>query len=325
MEVIKSAESWEAKVQSWKNHSLVVVHFLADWAQQCKQVTDVLLELQNDKVCSKVLFLQVEAEEVPAVTMDYEVEAVPTIVLLQAGKVVDRVNGVKIAELTQKVRQHAQKGAISVPVVQNAKEELQNRLKRLINSHEVMLFMKGEPDAPQCGFSRTIVGLLQERNVKFGSFDILTDNAVRQGLKSYSNWQLYPQVYVNGELIGGLDIVKELIENDEFDETFPKQLPLNDRLKSLVNKSKLMLFMKGDREQPRCGFSRQAIDILNSKEVEYETFDILEDDEVRQGLKEYSEYKTYPQFYISGELVGGLDIMKEMDSMGELDDAIKGA
>lgn len=81
--------------------------------------------------------------------------------------------------------------------------------------------------------------------------------------------------------------------------------------------------MKGDRVEPKCGFSRQAIQILNTKGIDYETFNILEDDEVRQGLKEYSQYMTYPQLYSNGELVGGLDIMKEMDSMGELDDALK--
>lgn len=146
---------------------------------------------------------------------------------------------------------------------------------------------------------------------------------VLTGLKTYSDWQLYPQIYVNGELIGGLDIVKELIASDEFDDTFPKQQPIEDRLKALVNKSKVMLFMKGDRTQPFCGFSRQAIEIMSNKGVEYETFNILEDEEVRQGLKEYSQYMTYPQLYANGELIGGLDIMKEMDATGDLIDALK--
>lgn len=142
-------------------------------------------------------------------------------------------------------------------------------------------------------------------------------------MKVYSDWKLYPQVYVNGDLIGGLDIVKELIDSGDFDETFPKQQLLEDRLKALVNQSRVMLFMKGDREQPQCGFSRQIVDIMNGKDVKYETFNILEDEEVRQGLKEYSQYMTYPQLYVGGELLGGLDIIKEMDSMGELDDALK--
>lgn len=151
-----------------------------------------------------------------------------------------------------------------------------------------------------------------------------SDYASFIGLKTYSDWQLYPQIYVNGDLIGGLDIVKELIENEEFEDTFPQQQPLEDRLKALINRSKIVLFMKGDRDQPRCGFSRQVIDLLNSKALEYDTFDILQDEEVRQGLKEFSQWMTYPQLYVGGELIGGLDILKEMDSAGELNDTLRG-
>jgi Grx4 family monothiol glutaredoxin len=79
-----------------------------------------------------------------------------------------------------------------------------------------MLFMKGSPEAAKCGFSRTIVDLLHQQQVQYGFFDILTDEEVRQGLKEYSKWPTYPQLYAKGKLIGGLDIIKELIEADEF-------------------------------------------------------------------------------------------------------------
>lgn len=72
-----------------------------------------------------------------------------------------------------------------------------------------MLFMKGKPDEPKCGFSRKVVEILQQENVPFESFDILTDEEVRQGLKVYSNWSSYPHLYIKGELIGGSDIVLE--------------------------------------------------------------------------------------------------------------------
>ena len=81
--------------------------------------------------------------------------------------------------------------------------------------------MKGEPAAPRCGFSSKIVALLNDEKVKFSSFDILTDNAVREGLKSYSNWPTYPQLYVQGKLVGGLDIVKELKEEGELATMIP--------------------------------------------------------------------------------------------------------
>lgn len=83
---------------------------------------------------------------------------------------------------------------------------------------KVVLFMKGSPDAPRCGFSRKIVNLLNEQGVQFASFDILQDEAVRQGLKELNDWPTFPQLIVNGEFVGGLDIVKEMVDNGEFKE-----------------------------------------------------------------------------------------------------------
>jgi Grx4 family monothiol glutaredoxin len=79
-----------------------------------------------------------------------------------------------------------------------------------------MVFIKGSPSAPKCGFSRQLVTILNDLKVAFGSFDILEDDEVRQGLKEFSDWPTYPQVYVEGELLGGLDIVKEMVAAGEF-------------------------------------------------------------------------------------------------------------
>ena len=88
-------------------------------------------------------------------------------------------------------------------------------LKALVNRDPLMIFMKGNPDEPRCGFSRTLVGILNETGLKYDTFDILSNEDVRQGLKKFSNWPTYPQVYVKGELVGGLDIIKELNESGD--------------------------------------------------------------------------------------------------------------
>ena len=88
-----------------------------------------------------------------------------------------------------------------------SQQELQTRLSDLVKAAPVMLFMKGTPSAPQCGFSRQTVSTLREKGVRYGFFNILADDEVRQGLKEFSDWPTFPQVYVGGELIGGLDIV----------------------------------------------------------------------------------------------------------------------
>ena len=98
-------------------------------------------------------------------------------------------------------------------------ESLESRLKRLITSHKVMLFMKGSPSEAACGFSSRIVNLLANYpQIKYGSFDIFSDAVVREGLKKYSNWPTYPQLYVDGALVGGIDICLELHEAGELEE-----------------------------------------------------------------------------------------------------------
>lgn len=94
-------------------------------------------------------------------------------------------------------------------------EKLQKRIERLVNSSDVFLFMKGSPDFPQCGFSGTVVQVLQHLNVPFGSFDVLSDMDVRQGIKEYASWPTIPQLYVKGKFIGGCDIVREMFANNE--------------------------------------------------------------------------------------------------------------
>jgi Grx4 family monothiol glutaredoxin len=200
----------------------------------------------------------------------------------------------------------------------------------LINASTVMLFMKGTIAEPKCGFSRRAVALLQEHDIKFGSFDIISDNEVRQGLKAYSDWPTYPQLYVKGSLIGGLDIMTDMVEDGELQSTiadFPDvasaddinvSLPLDARLKALINQSSVMLFMKGNTDEPKCGFSKKMVALLLPNEIEFDTFDILDDEEVRTGLKTYSNWPTYPQLYINGSLVGGLDILVEMEEDGNL-------
>lgn len=86
-------------------------------------------------------------------------------------------------------------------------EELNKRLEELVKAAPVMLFMKGTPSTPQCGFSRQLVALLREKGVRYGFFNILADDEVRQGMKVWADWPTFPQLWVGGELVGGLDIV----------------------------------------------------------------------------------------------------------------------
>ncbi len=96
--------------------------------------------------------------------------------------------------------------------------ELKERIETIINSAPVVLFMKGNADFPQCGFSANTIAMLKHIGKPFNTFDILQDQDIRQGLKEYSNWPTFPQLYVNSKLIGGNDIITEMFEDGDLQE-----------------------------------------------------------------------------------------------------------
>jgi monothiol glutaredoxin len=89
------------------------------------------------------------------------------------------------------------------------------RIESDVRSHPVVLYMKGTPVFPQCGFSAQVVQVLSQLGVKFQSFDVLSDDSLRQGIKEFSNWPTIPQLYVQGEFVGGCDIVREMYQSGE--------------------------------------------------------------------------------------------------------------
>ncbi len=94
-------------------------------------------------------------------------------------------------------------------------EKIKNLINKQIDENEVCLFMKGTPDAPQCGFSMAVSNMLKILEIKFKGVNVLEDQSLREGIKIYSDWPTIPQLYIKKEFIGGCDIVKEMYENGE--------------------------------------------------------------------------------------------------------------
>lgn len=101
-----------------------------------------------------------------------------------------------------------------------------------------------------------------------------------------------------------------------------EELTMNDQIKQTVTGNDIVLFMKGNANFPQCGFSGKAIQILTALEAEFVTVDVLSNDQVREGIKQYSNWPTVPQLYVKGEFIGGCDIMTEMYESGELKDTV---
>jgi monothiol glutaredoxin len=98
-----------------------------------------------------------------------------------------------------------------------------DRIRQQVSDNPVVLFMKGTPVFPQCGFSATVVQILSHMGVKFKGIDVLADSSVREGIKEFSSWPTIPQLYVKGEFIGGCDIIREMFETGELQQVFEEK------------------------------------------------------------------------------------------------------
>ncbi len=99
---------------------------------------------------------------------------------------------------------------------------INERIQQELDENQVVLFMKGTPVFPQCGFSATVVQVLNHMGVKFKGIDVLQDPGLRQGVKEFTNWPTIPQLYVKGEFVGGCDIIREMFESGELQELLTK-------------------------------------------------------------------------------------------------------
>ena len=103
--------------------------------------------------------------------------------------------------------------------------DVHSRIDKMLSENPVFLFMKGTPESPQCGFSSKVVDILRTWNIPYKSFNVLSDESIRQGVKDYANWQTIPQLYIDKEFVGGSDVVEEMSNNGELEGMISKALP----------------------------------------------------------------------------------------------------
>ncbi|WBW71772.1 CIA machinery monothiol glutaredoxin Grx4 [Schizosaccharomyces osmophilus] len=226
------------------NEQALILNFYAPWAAPCQQMNQVFDQFAKDT--QEATFLKIEAEKFSDIAESFDITAVPLFVLIHGQKVLARISGANPQKLKSAIDEYIRpiiqqssatpssngpdvnvgsvqtnavsSGASGAKAANGLDVETDNRLRTLTSAHDIMLFMKGTPSEPACGFSRKLVGMLRERNVQYGFFNILADDAVRQSLKAFSDWPTFPQLYIKGEFVGGLDVVAEMMETGEFQE-----------------------------------------------------------------------------------------------------------
>lgn len=149
-------------------------------------------------------------------------------------------------------------------------------------------FIKGTPDQPKCKFTRRLVEQFAAKGYRYRTFDILKDERIRQWLKFYSNWPTFPQIFLSGKFVGGVDIVTELIEGGEFDDMVPqaaKKLPPLDEFKELLTQHKVVALIEGQADTPSSQSSQELITLLKRNGVKFVAVDTIQRPDYLQALQ----------------------------------------
>lgn len=216
---LESKEHLKA-ILSNTNVSGVVLYFSASWCEPCGPLKAHLNDVRAPQHKDTVMIVEVDVEKFGDVCEELNVDSVPHLVFYRTSAssgALDRVaevSGAKMAEIEQNFFSLFGKGRED----KSAHATLDDYLKYLITKDRRMLFITGTPSRPMCGFTGRLMELLRKHEVSFSYYDIMTDNEVCERLKTFSNWPTYPQVYVDGELIGGFDIMMELEKSGELRE-----------------------------------------------------------------------------------------------------------
>jgi Grx4 family monothiol glutaredoxin len=202
----------------------------ASWDESSTQggaMDALLLVLQSQHSALRFARIDVDTDATCALTEQLGLTLVPTTLFIREKGEVERVEGPSVEAITRRVEalskvSTATGAALPSPsALPPSIVALRARVTTLVSAYPVMLFIKGTPSEPRCKFSRRLLEIMGEAGIAYGSFDVLSDESVRQGLKDLSQWPTYPQVFVHGKLVGGIDIVQELKESGEFATTFP--------------------------------------------------------------------------------------------------------
>jgi len=181
-------------------NKLLLVHIELEQIPVCKTVNEALLAINRDpEFMQQLAICRLNADHFYDLLNAQNVTAAPTVLFYHRTKVLDRVDGFNQSDLLKKIKFHIN----TIGVVQTTEiksdngspiNNIENKIKQLLDSSPIILFMKGTPASPQCGFSRQACHLLDEHKIKYDYFDVLADQNVREQLKKYSNWNTYPQV-----------------------------------------------------------------------------------------------------------------------------------
>eukprot|EP01024_Parvocaulis_polyphysoides_P040127 TRINITY_DN36467_c0_g1_i1.p2 TRINITY_DN36467_c0_g1~~TRINITY_DN36467_c0_g1_i1.p2 ORF type:complete len:341 (-),score=62.72 TRINITY_DN36467_c0_g1_i1:131-1153(-) len=311
----------------------VVVQFCADFTPD-EQISAVF-ELMVEKY-PQIIFLKVDAEKFEDVIVRFEVPSVPSFLLFKNGRVVDKILGPNAMDLTDSLAGNFDElqNGISHNSGQDEGEEngietkltdkIRKRIIAYLANNPITVFMKGTPKNPKTNFDRRLINVLKLDEIDFWHYDILQDDDFAEGLKEFSHWPVFPQLWVDRELLGGCDVILEMRETGELDQKIQacQQKVANHpktKLNKLLKQNSVILFTKTDSSS----FSTSRVaNGLEEEGIDFEEVELSGEEDLQKLIKNISSWPVFPQLFVRGQFIGGKDVLLELKSSGELGDAV---
>ncbi|KAJ5887980.1 thioredoxin [Penicillium taxi] len=216
---ITSKAEFSSHLATLSPSALLVLYFYTPWTAFCTQMSATMSTIALQYPASDpptISFISINAKELLDIAKEHGVSKAPSVVCLRSDQVLELIRGSDPTKVCDALNRHAGVNVTTVLTIPALKSKESNdalnaRLTKLVKAAPVMLFLKGTPDSPMCRFSRRLVRILREHGIDYNYFNVLGDENVREGLKEFGDWPTFPQLWVDGELVGGLDIVREEI------------------------------------------------------------------------------------------------------------------
>lgn len=188
------------------------------------------------------------------------------------------------------------------------KNEQFAKIKAILDSFPVICFIKGTPQDPYCKFSRKFIEIINKCQIRYKAIDIFKDEKLRCYLRLYANWKTFPQLYINGKIIGGVDKLRELVDKGEFIGMVPNEVKIDsivEKVKQIVNKKPMVIFVEGDNHQ-------NIINIAKEHKLNYDVFDIKKDMMLENILRKDYGVISFPSVFIGGKYIESGDVISNL-------------
>ena len=294
----------------------------ASWDSHSQNLLSMLQEMPS--IYKNVQVAYVDCDEAEDLIDSLDVDTVQTVVVLHPigseSRSNEKIEGIRAETLTDIVEKEnkAYDGWYELE-----KKKAFRDIEASIATFPFFIFIKGTKEEPKCKFTRRLVEMLGKSDYDYRTFNILENSRIRQWLKTYSNWPTFPQMFIDQKFMGGIDVVTELIEGEEFDEMVPemcKPLPPKEKLAKMLKQSKIVLLLNGTVEEPKDEASKALIAKINTLDCEYSIVDVTSNAEFPTHLP--AEQKV-PYVFMDGVPACGMDGLDQLAAQDSFKSAQK--